>query len=114
MIKYLNLKELNSKFDLSDAINEILNSGCYLLGKKTEEFEKVCPNFFLKRNTFLKFCKYLQRNEMFNLEDLFFGTNTADVTLMVKNDYGSVIIEKNNFSNDAMGREKRFRLYRFR
>lgn len=40
MIKYLNLKELNSKFDLSDAINEVLNSGCYLLGKKTEEFEK--------------------------------------------------------------------------
>lgn len=72
-----------------------------------EEFEKVCPNFFLKRNIFLKFCKYLQRNEMFNLEDLFFGTNTADVTLMVKNDYGSVIIEKNKFINDAMGREKK-------
>lgn len=40
MIKYLNLKELNNKFNLNQAISEVLDSGMYILGKKVEEFEK--------------------------------------------------------------------------
>ena len=40
MIKYLDLKAINNKFNLSNVIKDILDSGYYLFGKKTEEFEK--------------------------------------------------------------------------
>lgn len=40
MIKYLDLKAINNKFNLSNVIKDTLDSGCYLFGKKTEEFEK--------------------------------------------------------------------------
>ena len=40
MIRYLDLKAINNKFNLTKTIQEVLDSGCYLFGKKTEEFEK--------------------------------------------------------------------------
>ena len=40
MIKYLDLKAINNKFNLSNVIKDTLDSGCYLFGKKIEEFEK--------------------------------------------------------------------------
>lgn len=40
MIKYLNLKSLNQKFNLSNIVSNTLESGVYLSGKKVEEFEK--------------------------------------------------------------------------
>lgn len=39
MIKYLNLKELNSRYKLTEAIKDTLDSGMYLFGTKTQEFE---------------------------------------------------------------------------
>ena len=39
MIKYLNLKELNSKYKLTETIKKTLDSGVYLFGNKTQEFE---------------------------------------------------------------------------
>lgn len=40
MIKYLDLKALNSKFNLKKSISDVIDSGIYILGKKVEEFEK--------------------------------------------------------------------------
>lgn len=40
MIKYLDLKKLNSKYKLDKVIEDTLNSGIYLFGEKTKQFEK--------------------------------------------------------------------------
>ena len=39
MIKYLDLKKLNSKYKLDEVIKNTLKSGVYLFGTKTQEFE---------------------------------------------------------------------------
>lgn len=40
MIKYLDLKKLNSKYKLDKVIEDTLNCGIYLFGEKTKQFEK--------------------------------------------------------------------------
>ena len=40
MIKYLDLKSLNSKYNLNQITDTVFDSGIYILGKKVEEFEK--------------------------------------------------------------------------
>ena len=47
MIRFLDLKEINDKFEpeLSDSIKRVLNSGWYLLGKEVNNFEKEYAEF---------------------------------------------------------------------
>jgi dTDP-4-amino-4,6-dideoxygalactose transaminase len=45
MIKYLDLKKINDKYDLSKHILDVLNSGVYLFGGKTQEFEYQWANY---------------------------------------------------------------------
>lgn len=40
MIKYLDLKNINEKYKLEKAVSDVLDSGTYLFGNKTQEFEK--------------------------------------------------------------------------
>lgn len=39
MIKYLDLKKINNKYKLDNAVSDVLDSGIYIFGTKTEEFE---------------------------------------------------------------------------
>lgn len=47
MIKFLDLKEINARFEseLTDAFKTVLKSGWYLLGSQVEEFEKMYSNY---------------------------------------------------------------------
>lgn len=39
MIKYLDLKKINNKYKLDNVVSDVLDSGIYIFGTKTEEFE---------------------------------------------------------------------------
>ena len=46
-VKFLDLKKINQRhrFEIDLAIKEVLDSGCYLFGEKTKEFEFSFANF---------------------------------------------------------------------
>lgn len=58
------------------------NTGGYY--KSKEEFEKACPNFLLKRSTFLKWLVYVFKNNLVNKEDLFNRKLRSDVIYLTK------------------------------
>ena len=40
MIKFLDLKKINSRFDIENAVKEVINSGWYIHGEKNKQFER--------------------------------------------------------------------------
>ena len=76
------------------------NTGGYY--KSKEEFEKACPNFLLKRNTFLKWLVYVFKNNLVNKDDLFNRKLRSDVIYLTKGTQHFEICGRHKGTKDDM------------
>lgn len=109
MIKFLDLKKINSQYDqeLKIAANQVIDSGWYLMGKELETFEKKYANFCKVKFALgvangldalrLIFRAYIELGIMNKGDEIIVPANTyiASVLAITDNDLTPVFVEPN-------------------
>lgn len=117
-VKFLDLKKINHRhrFELEQAVKEVIDSGCYLFGEKTREFELSFANFCGVRNCISVgsgFESLVLILKVFNIglgDEVIVPTNSFIATALAVSHCGAKPIfvepEENNFNIDPVFVEK--------
>lgn len=109
MVKFLDLKKINNRHakEIEGAVSEVLNSGWYLKGKKTEEFEKSYASFIGCRHAIgcgngldaltLIFKGYIELGVMHSGDEVIVPANTYIASILAVSRAGlkPVLVEPN-------------------
>lgn len=77
--------------------------------KTKEELDELYGgDFFLKRKTFIAFCKYIMETKQLDIHDIFAQSNESDQTFVVEKDNEIATLKDKIYENSCMGREQRY------